>query len=288
MLKKKTVPQVIVSKNILATTSINIAEVFGKLHKNILRDIEELLKNVPAEWGRLNFEQTPYKHPQNGEIYPMYLLTRDAFTLLVMGFTGKKALQFKLAYITEFNRMQELIRQQEEKAPLPDTKAPQLTLLEGQLYATSLNIAEVFGKTHTHVLRDIRLLQRRLDKNFYSRKVTEDSFFSTHFQESSYQNALGTEYPLYYLSRTGLTLLLMTYSSPRYFPQKRQFLETFLQMENQQKTEQKALPHKQVYFYIETLLEHLQKYRQSLLPQEKPSLEYLNFIEHSLTNILTN
>lgn len=208
MLKKKIAPQVIVSKNILATTSINIAEVFGKLHKNILQSIEQLKPNLPQNFWELNFQLSNYETKTGRNTVtqnPMYLLTRDAFTLLVMGFTGKKALQFKLAYIAEFNRMQALIKEQEEKTPLPGAKAPQLILLEGQLYATSLNIAEVFGKTHTHVLRDIRLLQRRLDKNFYSRKVTEDSFFSTHFQESSYQNALGTEYPLYYLSRTGLT-----------------------------------------------------------------------------------
>ena len=55
------------------------------------------------------FEETTYIHEQNGQTYPMYYLNRDGFTLLAMGFTGKKALQFKLQYIDAFNRMEEML-----------------------------------------------------------------------------------------------------------------------------------------------------------------------------------
>lgn len=279
MLKKRT-PQVLVSRNeVLATTSINIAEVFGKLHKNILRDIENLKQDLPENFHKLNFElmQNEVKIG-NGSTRkdPMYLLTRDAFTLLVMGFTGKKALQFKLAYIAEFNRMQTLLSEKKEQNIPLSSKEPQLALMDGQYFATSLNIAEVFGKHHQHVLRDIRIIEKKVDFDF----------FDEHFQMSSYSSSNGLDCPLYYLSRTGLSLLLMTYPNAKNFLFKRLFLEKFLEME--QKTEVKQLPDKQNHLYMETLLEHLQKYRQSLLPREKPSREYLDFIEHSLQNILTS
>lgn len=278
MLKKITAPKVMVSKNeILTTTSINIAEVFGKLHKNILQSIELLKPNLPQKFWELNFQLSNYETKTGRNTVtqnPMYLLTRDAFTLLVMGFTGKKALQFKLAYIAEFNRMQALLSEKKEQNIPLSSKEPQLVLMDGQYFVTSLNIAEVFGKHHQHVLRDIRIIEKKVDF----------AFFDEHFQMSSYSSSNGLDCPLYYLSRTGLSLLLMTYPNAKNFLFKRLFLEKFL--ETEQKTEAKQLPNKQNHLYVETLLEHLQKYKQSLLPREKPSREYLDFIESSLKNIL--
>lgn len=98
-------------------SSRDIAEHFGKEHKNVLRDIETLQE------GMLNFEQTPmffkttYIHPQNGQEYPMYLMNRDGFTLLAMGFTGKAALEWKLKYIEAFNAMESELRSQQTALP---------------------------------------------------------------------------------------------------------------------------------------------------------------------------
>lgn len=101
------------------TTSLLVAETFEKQHDKIMRDIKNLLTQVPEEWGTANFGETPYTHPQNGQTYTMYILTRDAFTLLAMGFTGKKAMQFKLAYIDAFNRMEAELKKQQEQQALP-------------------------------------------------------------------------------------------------------------------------------------------------------------------------
>ena len=57
------------------------------------------------------FIESKYQHPQNKQWYKEYLLTRDGFSLLVMGFTGKEALQWKLQYIEAFNKMEEQIKQ---------------------------------------------------------------------------------------------------------------------------------------------------------------------------------
>lgn len=88
-------------------SSRQIAENFGKEHRNVMRDIENLMSE-----GVLKNEQTPmfykteYTHEQNGQTYPMYLMNRDGFSLLVMGFTGKAALEWKLKYIQAFNEME--------------------------------------------------------------------------------------------------------------------------------------------------------------------------------------
>lgn len=86
------------------TTSLIVAEAFGKEHKNVLRDIENL--ECSPEFRQLNFEHTPYIHPQNGESYPMYHLTRDGFAFLAMGFTGKKAAAWKEKFLMAFNTME--------------------------------------------------------------------------------------------------------------------------------------------------------------------------------------
>lgn len=78
-----------------------MAEFFGKEHRNVLADIDRLI-----EEGVLDFQQVPYRHPQNGQLYRAFDMTRDGFTLLAMGFTGSSALRFKLAYIAAFNDME--------------------------------------------------------------------------------------------------------------------------------------------------------------------------------------
>lgn len=105
---------VINQDNVAKTTSLKVAEVFGKEHKNIIAKIEQIteemadfsneLKNKPVE----NFKKSSYIDSK-GEPRTCYEMTRDGFTLLAMGFTGKKALQFKLKYIDAFNKMEEEI-----------------------------------------------------------------------------------------------------------------------------------------------------------------------------------
>ncbi len=94
------------------TTSRDVAELFGKNHRDVLRAMDSLIQDAPelAEGGLRNFEQTPYIEPSTGQTYRQYEMTRDGFTLLAMGFTGKKALKFKLAYIEAFNRMEQALR----------------------------------------------------------------------------------------------------------------------------------------------------------------------------------
>lgn len=92
--------------NSMYTTSKDIAEKFGKRHDHVLRDIKKL---ATQNGGAKNlFHSTTYEN--RGKHYPMYYITRDGFSLLVMGFTGPDALEWKMKYIDAFNRMAEVIR----------------------------------------------------------------------------------------------------------------------------------------------------------------------------------
>jgi Rha family phage regulatory protein len=91
-------------------SSLQVAEHFGKFHKNVVRKIESL--DLPDDFRRLNFEPTSRSVPgPNGTSRKevMYNLTRDGFTILAMGFTGKKAMQWKIRFIEAFNAMEQAL-----------------------------------------------------------------------------------------------------------------------------------------------------------------------------------
>lgn len=94
------------------TNSLIVAEVFHKTHDKVLRDIREL--GCSQEFRRTNFGESSYTNSQNKEM-PMFVMNRDGFTLLVMGYTGKKAMQFKEKYIAAFNKMEASLKDQQEK-----------------------------------------------------------------------------------------------------------------------------------------------------------------------------
>lgn len=89
----------------LITTSLKVAEIFEKEHRHILESIRNLVaENSAAKF----FRETTYKN--RGKEYPMYEMDRDGFSLLVMGFTGDKALKWKIKYIEAFNAMEKELR----------------------------------------------------------------------------------------------------------------------------------------------------------------------------------
>lgn len=97
-------------EEVLMVSSREVAEDFEKRHDHVLEAIEELQKGLPENSGDHLFIATSYIHPQNKQEYKEYLLTRDGFSLLVMGFTGQKALEWKLKYIAAFNEMEKELR----------------------------------------------------------------------------------------------------------------------------------------------------------------------------------
>lgn len=95
-----------VNNNQVVTTSLQIAEFFDKEHKSVLRQINSL--ECSDLFRQHNFALSCYTR-KNGNVtksYPMYYITKDGFTILAMGFTGKIAARFKEAYINAFNEME--------------------------------------------------------------------------------------------------------------------------------------------------------------------------------------
>lgn len=162
-------------------SSRQIAENFEKNHNHVLRDIDSLKKDV-SNFGQMFFETTA---PDSyGREQRTYLMNRDGFTLLAMGFTGKAALEWKLKYIAAFNEMEKKLAEK-----------PQLT--RSQLLATALiaaheeleekdkRIAELTPdaefaravciadncRTATSIAKDYGLTAEKLNKLLYSQRV---------------------------------------------------------------------------------------------------------------------
>ena len=115
--------QLVIMKNRQAvTSSTSIADNFDKRHDHILRDIRDLAKDVP-NFGEMFFETT--EPDSYGRHRRIYLMNRDGFTLLAMGFTGKKAMEFKLKYINAFNQMERSV-----KVPTTQIEALQVAVEE--------------------------------------------------------------------------------------------------------------------------------------------------------------
>ena len=113
------------------TNSLLVAEKFGKEHKHVLDAIRELIQGCAETSADPMFVETIYVNEQNRQEYPMFVMNRDGFTLLAMGFTGKKALKFKLDYIAAFNAMERSLKE----IKTPQTYAEALRRLADEVEA---------------------------------------------------------------------------------------------------------------------------------------------------------
>lgn len=104
----------------VVTTSLKVAEIFEKEHKGVMKSIRNLTAQNCAV--KKMFVEDSYLNSRNQQ-QPMYYMNRDGFTLLAMGFTGSKAMEFKLKYIEAFNKMERIVRQE-----LPQTPEEKLAL----------------------------------------------------------------------------------------------------------------------------------------------------------------
>ena len=100
------------NEGVAVTTSLQVANKFGKDHRHVLDSIRKTIEGSADFSAHPMFEETTYINEQNGQEYPMFLMNRDGFTLLAMGFNGKKAMQFKIEYISAFNEMERLLKEQ--------------------------------------------------------------------------------------------------------------------------------------------------------------------------------
>lgn len=126
-----------IKNNQVVVSSRQVAEKFGKEHKHVLDSVREILK---AENSAVRFfQENMYKVEGNNKSYPEYLMNRDGFTLLAMGFTGKEALQWKLKYIAAFNEMEQALNSK----PVSALKAREV---EARLNNSRARVASTFLK----------------------------------------------------------------------------------------------------------------------------------------------
>lgn len=104
------------------TDSLTIAEVFGKDHDKVVRDVKVQISKLneagEAEWGIANFGEAQYQHSQNKQWYTKFNMTEDAFTLVAMSYVTPEAMKMKVKFIQEFKRMREFIQQQQGQDPI--------------------------------------------------------------------------------------------------------------------------------------------------------------------------
>ena len=133
--------------------SLQVAEKFGKEHRNVLRTIDNLLETLlKIEQPQKMFIASERK-TNDGQHHRMYLMNRDGFSLLVMGFTGRTALEWKLQYIRAFNQMENFIREKSTQAWVETRKAGKLTRkAETDTIQKLVEYAEEQGSSHAEML----------------------------------------------------------------------------------------------------------------------------------------
>ena len=114
------------------TDSVKVARVFEKQHKNVMKSIRNILGSAQNLANQKWFAETTYTDAQ-GKRQPMFLMNRDGFSLLTMSLTGEKAMAFKVAFIEQFNRMEQAIKELAPATPaIPQTFAQALRLAAEQ------------------------------------------------------------------------------------------------------------------------------------------------------------
>lgn len=134
------------------TSSLQVSETFDKRNDHIIRDIEKLQKDLPNFGEMFLLSNIPDRY---GRSRKAYYMNRDGFTLLAMGFTGKKALKFKMQYIEAFNKMEDQIKTGGFK--IPSTMAEALRLAADQqeqleLMKPKVIFADSVATSHTTIL----------------------------------------------------------------------------------------------------------------------------------------
>lgn len=158
-------------------TSLDVAETFGKPHDKVMRDIREL--GCSEEFNLANFGDISYTDSRN-RVYNAKVMTRDGFTLLVMGYTGDIAMKFKEAYIKQFNAMEKALRgklvEREKGIAVRQalTKALQQSAederMHGHAYSTYTNCiyTALFGKNAKQLKKEYSVGEKENLRDFLS------------------------------------------------------------------------------------------------------------------------
>ncbi len=195
------------------TTSVMVSEVFNKRHDHVLRDIDDLKEKVTPQFWGMNFKEENRKI--RGREFKQYILTKDGFIILVMGYTGKEAIQFKEAYIKRFNEMESFIRSRE----MVKTEFPALT--------DSIKEAHEEPKSY-HYSNEIDMINRIvLGKT--SKQYKEENNITGELRDNL------TEEQLFFIKRLQAVDTGFIYAIPDYQERKKKLKEYYNKMVDERK-----------------------------------------------------
>ncbi len=175
-------PTVTLHNGVPTVSSLEIADIFSKEHKHIREAIKNL--ELPDDFRQPNFRPSSYQNQQNKK-QPCFNITQDGFTVLAMGFTGKKAMEFKLAYIAKFNEMQNELKEVELKA-IENNKITgnsnkqigELTDIVGKLTQTVSSLQR--KQENVPTIDGIECTEKQLEKSYDDKYLAEKSNVSSH------------------------------------------------------------------------------------------------------------
>lgn len=135
-------------------SSLDVAEMFEKRHDRVLRAVEAILDGLPQNGvSEKMFKKGTYSVEGNNKRYPMYYMNRDGFCLLAMGFTGKKALEWKLKYIEAFKKMESIIKERNTEVGIEALRTGKITRkAETDVIKQLVDYAKEQGSTHSQML----------------------------------------------------------------------------------------------------------------------------------------
>lgn len=179
--EESNLPELVMIDGIAYCTSLQVADHFEKQHKNVMRDIEDTISQVIETSEKLKFERTEnlfrktdytltnnFGHPVKK---PMYLLTEDGFTLLAMGYSGVKAMGFKLRYMAAFRQMRETLTSGTRYTPpMREPEQPPTTItwkqwleLKSQVSMTTACLHHTGSSAEHHIFSALRILHNITD-----------------------------------------------------------------------------------------------------------------------------
>lgn len=183
---------VIIQNRQAVTTSLQVAESFKKRHDHVL----ETIKNLTTEnSGVKNFFHEGTYTNERGRDYPMYYMNRDGFTLLAMGFNGKKALEFKLKYIDAFNKMEEHI----SNVNLPIQMAKELAKNEEAVRFLAEQVAQintVNNEYHEQTNNKLEAIDKKLEGEYVTPQDLYAIEFATKVKAEKFVESSGVQITL--------------------------------------------------------------------------------------------
>ena len=184
-------------------SSLSISDHFKKRHADVINSVRKITLECPPEFSERNFSLAEFMDEQ-GKPRPMYQLSRDGFTLVAMGFTGKRALEWKVRYIEAFNAMERALIEDDHGQPLtltPSTVAdrkPLNDLVQIWVDAAPITKRQAWEMIHAHFciasIKDFTVEELEIVMDFVQARIDA---LPKSLPEAAHAEAPALKYPLH-------------------------------------------------------------------------------------------